>query len=148
MFGIKYRFIKEIENIPRIGTFPIIEIPTIQNNEFSNGHVQIFLPVWIQKSWGKLTSYGGAGYWINQGSNNKNWFFSGWEIQYDISAIITLGGELYYHSPETMNSKSATGFNIGGFINFSENFHLIYSVGQSLKNTPFFSVYTGLLWTI
>jgi len=86
--------------------------------------------------------------WINPGINNKNWFFSGWEIQCDISAIITLGGELYYHSPETRNSKSATGFNIGGFINFSENFHLIYSVGQSLKNTPFFSVYTGLLWTI
>ncbi len=78
-FGLKYRFVKETNNRPQIGTFPIIEIPTIKNNEFSNGKAQIFIPVWLQKSWDKLTAYGGAGYWINPGTNNKNWIFSGAE---------------------------------------------------------------------
>lgn len=77
-FGIKYRFVKETQNCPEIGIFPIIEIPTINNSEFSNGSLQVYLPIWIQKSWGKLTTYGGGGYWINQGADNKNWIYVGW----------------------------------------------------------------------
>ncbi len=147
-FGIKYRFVQESENTPQIGVFPIIEIPTIKNNEFSNGKTQVFIPVWAQKSWGKLTTYGGVGYWINPGTNNKNWVFSGWEIQYGFSKVFTFGGELYYHSSNTNDSKAVTGFNLGGFINFTGKFHLIYSVGHSITNDSFVSSYVGLLWTI
>lgn len=147
-FGIKYRFIQETDNSPQIGIFPIIEIPTIKNSEFSDGKAKIYLPVWLQKSWGKLTTYGGAGYWINPGTNNKNWIFSGWEIQYDVSPIVTLGGELYYHSANTKGTKSETGFNLGGSINTTEKFHIIFSFGHSLTNDPIFNSYLGLFWTI
>ena len=147
-FGMKYRFVQETDNMPQIGVFPIVEIPTIKNNEFSNGKAQIFLPIWLQKSWGKLTSYVGGGYWINPGTNNKNWIFSGWEVQYDLSPKLTLGGELYYHSADAINSKSVTAFNVGGSINFTEKFHIIYSLGHSITNDSFISSYVGLLWTI
>jgi hypothetical protein len=40
------------------------------------------------------------------------------------------------------------GFNLGGFINFTEKFHLIFSAGHSLTNDSVFSSYIGLLWTI
>jgi hypothetical protein len=147
-FGIKYRFIQETENSPQIGTFPIIEIPTIKNSEFSDGKAKIYLPLWAQKTWGKLTTYGGGGYWINPGTNNKNWIFSGWEIQYDFTQVVTLGGELYYHSAITKNTKSAVGFNLGGSINTTEKFHIIFSFGHSITNDATFSSYLGLLWTI
>jgi hypothetical protein len=147
-FGVKYRFIQETTGMPQIGIFPIIEIPTIKNNQFSNGKAQIFIPLWAQKTWGKLTTYGGGGYWINPGINNKDWIFSGWEIQYDISPVLTLGGELYYHSANTIDSESVIGFNLGGYINFTEKFHLLYSIGHSLKSDSFISSYVGLLWTI
>ncbi|MCX6237030.1 MAG: hypothetical protein NTY07_05630 [Bacteroidia bacterium] len=147
-FGLKYRFIQETKNTPQIGTFPIVEIPTIRNSEFSNGKAQIYIPVWAQKSWGKLTTYGGIGYWINPGTDNKNWIFSGWEIQYDISSIVTLGGELYYHSADTLDHKSVTAFNFGGMINASQKTHFIFSLGHSLKNESFFTSYVGLQWTI
>jgi len=146
--GIKYRFIQETENRPQIGTFPIIEIPTVRNSEFSNGDTQIFIPVWVQKSWGKLTTYGGTGYWINPGVNNKNWIFSGWEIQYNFSSVVTLGGELYYHSADSLDHKSVTAFNIGGMINASSKTHFIFSLGHSLTNESFFSSYVGVQWTI
>jgi len=146
--GIKYRFIQETENRPQIGTFPIIEIPTIKNSEFSDGKAQIFIPIWLQKSWNKLTSYGGAGYWIRPSIYNKNSIFSGWEIQYDISQVITLGGELYYQSPDAIEAKSITAFNFGGSINFSPKTHFIFSLGHSLINESFISCYAGLLWTI
>jgi hypothetical protein len=146
--GIKYRFIQETKNSPQVGTFPILEIPTIKNEEFSDGKIKIYLPVWVQKSWGKLTTYGGAGYWINPGTNNKNWIFTGWEVQYDCSPLLTLGGELFYHSASSEQSSSGTGFNLGGFINLTKKFHIIFSVGHSLTNDRVFSSYVGLYITI
>jgi hypothetical protein len=147
-FGIKYRFVNETDNTPQIGTFPIILIPTVKNDEFGSDKAKIFLPIWAQKSWGKLTTYGGIGYWINRGAGSKNWIFSGWEIQYDISQVVTLGGELYFHSADYEESKSGTGFNLGGFINTSEKLHIIFSFGHSLTNNQIFNSYIGLLWTI
>jgi hypothetical protein len=146
--GVKFRFIQETDNMPQIGTFPIIEMPTVKNNEFSDGKAKIYLPVWIQKSWGKLTTYGGGGYWINPGQGNKNWIFSGWEIQYDFSNTITLGGELYFHSADSKNTKPGTGFNMGGSINPSEKFHFIFSFGHTVSKDNTFTSYLGLLWTI
>jgi hypothetical protein len=147
-FGAKYRFISETDKMPQIGTFPIIQIPTVKNSAFSNGKTKIFIPVWAQKSWDKLTTYGGAGYWINPGTGNKDWIFTGWEVQYDFSPVITLGGELFYHSASTIGGKSLTGFNLGGSVNPSEKFHIIFSFGHSLTNGSLFSSYFGLLWTI
>jgi len=146
--GLKYRFVEESESLPQVGTFPILEIPTVRNTEFGNGKVQLFIPLWVQKSWGKLTTYGGGGYWINPGMNNQNWLFTGWEVQYDFSKVITIGSELYYHTPDVVGSHPVLAFNIGGSLNASERFHVIFSVGHSLINESFTTTYLGLLWTI
>ncbi|MCX6260746.1 MAG: hypothetical protein NTY95_07910 [Bacteroidia bacterium] len=118
-FGVKYCFIHETENSPQVGTFPILDIPTIKNSEFSTGKTQIFLPVWAQKSWGKLTTYGGIGYCINPGVTNRNWIFTGAEVQYEFSPAFMPDGELYYHSADAESSKSITACSIGGSVNFS-----------------------------
>lgn len=145
--GVKYRFVKERKNVPEIGVFPIIEIPTIKDYRFGQENVQVFLPVWFQKSWNKLTTYGGAGYWINPGTGNKNWVFSGWEVQYDFSDFLTLGSEIYYHTAETTDNREVTGFNIGGSLNFSEHIHFIFSAGHSIINENFITSYIGLYLT-
>jgi hypothetical protein len=147
--GIKYRFVNESENLPQIGTFPLVEIPTGSKNEdLSDGQYQFYLPLWLQKSWGKLTSYCGAGYWFNPGHGNRNWLFTGWEVQYDFSEIITLGGEVYYHTPDTQNSKSAAGFNLGGFINPDESNHILFSVGSTYGSGKTITGYLGYQITI
>jgi hypothetical protein len=147
-FGIKFRFIKETDNSPQAGVFPIVEIPTIKNSEFSNGKAKIYLPVWLQKSWENLTTYGGVGYWINPGTGNKNWIFSGWELQYSFSPLVTLGGELFYHTAITKEDKPSTGFNLGGSINPSEKMHIIFSAGNTFSKDNSFTSYIGVLWTI
>jgi len=146
--GVKYCFVQETDHRPQIGTFPIFEVPTVKNSEFSNGKMKVFLPIWIQKSWGHLTTYGGAGYWINPGEGNKNYLFSGWELQYDFSKVIMLGGELYLHTADTTDGQTVTGFNIGGSLNASDKIHFIFSVGHSLVHDDFTSSYLGLLLTI
>jgi len=145
--GIKYRFVKEKKNIPEIGVFPIVEIPTANDPRFTDQNIQVFLPVWFQKSWKKFSSYGGAGYWINPGSGNKNWVFAGWQAQYDFSAFLTLGAELYYHTAATTEDKEITGFTIGGSLNFKEHLHLIFSGGHSIINENLVTAYVGLYIT-
>jgi len=86
--------------------------------------------------------------WINLGQCQKNSIFSGWEIQYDFSKTLTLGGELYYNSANTISEKSIMAFNLGGSANITEKFHIIFSIGHNLTNKNFISSYTGLLWTI
>jgi len=146
--GFKFRFWKNTDESLQIGIFPILEIPTIRNAEFSTNKVQAYLPLWIQKSWGRFTTYGGGGYWINPGPGNTNWTYGGWEAQYDFSKHLTLGSELFFRSSQVKGEKSLTGFNLGGFINFSEKIHLIFSAGHSITGNPAYTTYTGLLITI
>ena len=145
--GIKYRVVYNEERSFQIGTFPILEVPTVNNKNFGN-NLQVYLPVWLQKSWDKLTTYGGGGYWINPGTGNRNWLYAGWEVQYDFTETLTLGGELFYHTQQTVGSKSFVGFNAGGFINFTDKFHFIFSAGHSITPDDAYMAYAGLLWTI
>ncbi len=147
-FGFKFRFLKETGNRPQAGIFPIIEVPTFRNSEFSDGKTKVYIPLWLQKGWDRFTTYGGAGYWINPGSGNKNWIFAGWEAQYDFSDHLTLGGELFLQSPDTSDGSTSTGFNLGGSVNTSDKFHIIFSLGRNLTGGKNFSSYFGLLWTI
>ena len=147
--GVKYRFIQETDNIPQIGTFPLVIAPTGDKSKNpGNEKAQIYFPVWLQKSWGKLTTYGGGGYWYNPGPGNRNWIFTGWEVQYDFSETITLGGEVYYQTSNTVDSKAQTGFNIGGYINFDEHNHMLFSIGKILSSNNSTTAYFGYQLTI
>ena len=50
--------------MPQVGIFPLLEVPTAAQEGLGNGHATAFLPLWLQKSWGKWTVYGGGGYGI------------------------------------------------------------------------------------
>jgi hypothetical protein len=147
--GVKYRFVEETETAPQVGVFPMVEIPTgDKNKQLGSGEVQVYIPVWLQKRWGNLTTYGGAGYWYNPGPQQRNWVFAGWELQYDFSKMLTLGGEAYYHTADAQDSDAGGEFNIGGFINLSENNHILFSLGRSVSGAATITGYIGYQLTI
>jgi hypothetical protein len=142
--GFKYRFIHETDLQPQIGIFPLIEIPTGDKDRgLGNGKAQVFIPVWLQKSWGPWTTYGGAGYWINPGKGNDNWWLFGWEAQRDITDLLTLGAEIFHQTPSEEEGDSHTGFNVGGFINLSGLQHILFSAGRDFLGPNRFSYYLG-----
>lgn len=146
--GFKYRFVN-INNDFQVGIFPLVELPTTTGiSLLGNDHLQTFLPVWIQKSWGKFTTYGGTGYWINPGENNINSVFAGWQGQYDFSETISLGGEIYYESADTKDGSYNVAFKVGGFINLNEINHILFSIGPSLRHSNDISGYLGYQLTI
>jgi hypothetical protein len=147
--GVKYRFVEESETVPQIGVFPLVELPTGNESEqLGSGKFRAYVPAWVQKSWGKLTTYAGGGFWYNPGVGQKNWTFAGWEVQYDFSEVVTLGGELYYQTADTEGAQSSGGFDFGGFINVNENDHILFSLGRSVSGAATIAGYIGFQLTI
>ncbi len=146
--GVKYRFIHESGIIPQVGAFPLVHLPTGDvDRGLGSGHVPVFLPIWLQKSWGPWTTYGGGGYWINPGAGNHNFWQLGWLGQRDITKYLTLGAEIFYFGKDSDDGRDRTGYNIGGFINLSEEHHILFSAGSDIAGNNRFSAYLGYLWT-
>lgn len=140
--GVKFRFLPESESILQIGIFPMVELPT-GDKRLGETDLQLYLPIWLQKSWGHLTTYGGGGYWVTPKSPDKNWGYLGWQVQYDFSEVVTLGSELYYTTADKSGQPSDAGFGLGGFVNIDENNHILYSLGHNLLRTGSTSGYLG-----
>ena len=140
--GAKYRFVQESHWLPMVGTFPLVDLPTGNHERgLGNGRAKVFIPIWLQKSWEPWTTYGGGGYWYNPGIDNKHYWFIGWVVQRDLSKKITLGTELFYTTPKAVGESSQTGFNVGGFFNFTEKHHILFSAGRDIHGPDRFSMY-------
>ena len=147
--GIKYRIVHQTDLVPMIGVFPLVEIPTgNQDKGLGNGKAQYFFPVWLQKDFGKWTTYGGGGYWINPGEGNKNYWFTGILLQYSFSETFYLGGEVFHQTADTVDGKASNGFNLGGGLPLVGDVQLLFSAGRGLTNTSGnrFSYYIGLYY--
>ncbi|HTL97451.1 MAG TPA: transporter [Holophagaceae bacterium] len=142
--GIKYRFLQETDSRPQIGVFPLVEIPTGDaDKSLGAGHTQVYLPVWIQKSWGPWTTYGGYGWWRNPGGENRNWSYAGWLLQRDIGDHLTLGGEAFHTTAATRDGRASDGFNFGGQVNLGEKHHLLFSAGRNFSGQTQSYFYLG-----
>jgi hypothetical protein len=135
--GAKYRFIHETAHVPQVGVFPVLEIPTgDESRNLGAGHVQAFLPVWIQKSWGGAdrpwTAYGGGAYDINPGDGNLNWGFLGLVLERQVRSGLMLGGEVFHQSATASGGSADSEFNLGATVDLSEHHHLLASAGRSI----------------
>jgi Putative MetA-pathway of phenol degradation len=121
--SFKYRFIDEDTKgfMPQVAIFPAGFFPTgSQHRGLGAGHTRVFLPVWAQKSFGDWTNYGGAGYWLNHydPTGDKNYWFYGWLLQRKITDQLTLGGEVFHQTADTIGGPASTGFSFGGSYDF------------------------------
>jgi hypothetical protein len=146
--GVKYRFFNNEDSRFMAGTFPIVELPTGDSDRgLGAGHTVFFVPLWLQKSWGAWTTYGGGGFWRNPGEGNKDYWLSGWELQRELSRTLTLGAELFSNTKSREEGKSRTGFNIGAMANFNDDHHLLFSVGRDLHGDNRFSSFLAYQYT-
>jgi hypothetical protein len=146
--GMKVRFLHESDRVPQLGIFPMIEAPTGSRNLGYNGLPLLYLPLYLQKSWDKVTTYGGGGFWYNPGKNNRNYWFAGWLLQYKITDLFTLGGEFFYYSPDTRDAVHRVSANLGMIVDFNENWHLLFSIGRDIKGPNILFSYLSVQFTI
>ena len=103
--GIKYRFVQETKHRPMIGTFIMFEVPTgSAARGLGVGETWYKVPLWVQKSFGPWTTYGGGGVTLVNAPGYRSFPFAGWLVQRDLGKKVTLGTEVFYHGPEGLGT--------------------------------------------
>jgi hypothetical protein len=127
--GAKFRFIDEGTWRPQIGVFPLIFLPTgSKERGLGSGAVEALLPVWVQKSFGPLTTYGGGGIRLAAEGNSA---VVGWLVQRQLWTWLTLGAEVFVTVP-LAGKAVQTQLNMGFIVDLSEQHHLLLSAGPSI----------------
>jgi hypothetical protein len=144
--GFKYRFVDEDKSDwrPMLGVYPLVELPSGDvTRGLGAGYVRAYFPLWIQKSFGEWTTYGGGGYWINHGDGtaDRDYWFFGWLLQRQVTKQLAIGGEIFHQTSTVafgasnpIYTQPTTGFNIGAIYDFDDDHHLLVSVGAGLQN--------------
>ncbi|MEO7141912.1 MAG: hypothetical protein ABI165_00240 [Bryobacteraceae bacterium] len=152
--GVKFRFVQETKHRPMIGTFTMIEVPSGDAARgLGVGRVWYKVPLWIQKSFGPWTTYGGGGETIIRGVPGYRSFpYAGWLVQRELGKKLTLGSELFYHGAEgeaTPQTKRATLLDFGGYykLHGDESFQLLFCYGHTVAGQTENYAYLGLYWT-
>ena len=149
--GAKYRLIKETDTLPEVGIFPFLELPTGNASRgLGVGSTWYRLPIWVQKSWGSWTTYGGGGEVIANGNGYNDYAFAGWLLQRQLSDSLTLGGELFGHGPEgqtAVSTESSLMLDLGGYYSFSKGFQLLFAAGKSVAGQGEIYTYVAFYWT-
>lgn len=147
--GAKYRFIDETNGWPQIGTFPLVEAPMgLARENLGNGDWQAFVPIWMQKSWGPWTVYGGAGYGLSTFSGQNNWGFGGVVVQKQVLTNVLIGVEIFHQTAAVGDfPNQGTAFNVGTVIDFTDNHHLLFSAGRSIDGPTGFQCYLAYQFT-
>jgi hypothetical protein len=126
--GAKYRFIDEGERWPQVGTFPLVLVPTgSEARGLGAGKVQVFLPLWVQKSFGPWTTYGGGGLRLASGEREG---VAGWLVQRRLVEGLTLGTEAFVTVPWNDGAANVR-VNLGVVIDFTIHHHLLLSGGPA-----------------
>jgi hypothetical protein len=143
--GAKFRFVKEGHWRPQIGMFPLVLPPTgSAARGLGAGETQVLLPIWIQKSFGDWTTYGGGGVHLASGDNDV---VAGWLVQRHILEKLTLGMEAYVTIPRN-GGPTETQLNLGVVIDFSALQHLLASGGPAFGGKDRAQAYLAYQLTI
>jgi hypothetical protein len=146
--GAKYRFLEETAGRPQVGVFPLVELPTGDSARgLGSGHTQVFLPVWLQKTAGAWTTYGGTGYWINPGAGNRNWWFTGWLVQRQVLPSLAVGAEIFHESARSDGGESDTKMNVGLIWDLNDTCHILASIGPTIQGPTGYQAYLGFQLT-
>jgi hypothetical protein len=151
--GVKFRFVQETRRRPMVGTFVMFELPTGSASKgLGVGKTWYKVPIWVQKSLGPWTAYGGGGETVfNHVDGLRNYPFAGLLVQRDIGKKWTLGTEAFYHGaegPAAAQTESALMLDFGGYYKFRDPaLQLLFSYGHSIAGQSENYAYLGLYWT-
>ncbi len=145
--GAKYRFLQETAKRPQIGIFPMLELPSGDSRRgLGNGQVWARLPVWVQKSKGPWTTYGGAGYEINHAPGMQSSEFAGWLVQRQATERLALGAEVYHKGAQSAGARQTTYTNAGGCYDVGENLSVLFMIGRTVSGDRHSAGYLGLYY--
>ena len=130
---MKYRFYHDEAAGLSIAAFPGMTTPT-GSNGFSAGRVTALLPVWVQKDAGPWSVFGGGGYAINPGPDNRNYCTSGIAVSRQFGERLVLGIEADRQGADTIDGSGSTSLGIGAIYQMKKPFRLLASGGPTFSD--------------
>jgi len=145
--GLKYRFLHETHGWPQIAFYPAVTLPTGNAARgLGNGRAWFQLPLWLQKSFGAWTTYGGGGVNLNSAPGRYDNAFGGWLVQRDFGEHFSLGGELFAQERDAADDQGFLALNFGGAYRFNEHFSVLASAGHSVAGETHTLWYFAVGW--
>jgi hypothetical protein len=148
--GVKYRFIEEDDDgwRPQVAIFPQIFIPV--GSTAHSAPTTELLPLWLQKSFGPWTTFGGGGFTNNPGAGNRDFVIYGWSLTYQLSDSLQLGGEAFGQTRASVGDRGSTAAGFGWIYDLSAEWHLIGSVNTGIvhRQDDDYSFNIAVKWTI
>ncbi|BDG01644.1 hypothetical protein [Anaeromyxobacter oryzae] len=145
--GAKIRVLDETASRPQVGVFPLLELPTgSASRGLGTGEVQVFLPLWIQKSFGPWTTYGGGGWWLTRGEGSRDHAALGWMVQREVADGVTPGIEVFHTAADTVGGTGETRVAAGLVVDLSSVHHLLASFGRTFGGGDALQAYVA--WQI
>ncbi len=127
-FGIKYRFIPESATRPQVAFYP----------QIGSSH-SVILPLWAQKTVGRVTLFGGGGWNHNNVAGGQSYWSGGLAGTYDFSDRFNAGMEVYSTGSVQPGEAGATSIGIGVNDDYSPLHSVLFSLGRSIAGAQ--SVY-------
>jgi hypothetical protein len=148
--SVKYRFLTETANRPQIAFYPAVELATGDAARgLGNGKTWYRIPFWVQKSWDddKWTVDGGGGIAVNDAPGQRDYGFGGVVVQRALGKALSLGAEVYSQGATANGLTPTTFYNLGGTINPTDQFSILFSLGHSVAGASTAIGYFGLYFT-
>jgi hypothetical protein len=147
--GIKYRFIEEDDDgwRPQVAFFPQVAIPVGPANR--GAPVTELLPIWMQKTFGEWTFFGGGGYTNNPGPDNRDFLNYGIAVQRQLVGNFAMGVEFFGQGRDSLDDRASSAVGLAGLYDFSDLWHFIASANTGVSNARAdqFSFNLALKWT-
>jgi opacity protein-like surface antigen len=113
--------------------FPRVFLPSASRT-IGDQHGSYLLPVWVEKDWGKWSTFGGGGFAINRGNDARDYSLVGWAIARQVTPRVQIGAELFHQTADTEGGLPTTGLNAGLRYDLSDHYLLLGSIGSGIQN--------------
>lgn len=144
--SVKYRFYHDEDAGFSIALFPGLSLPTASGG-LGSSKVTALLPIWAQKDIGPWSVFGGGGYAINPGIENRNYWTGGVALAREITDSLLAGIEIDRQGADTMVGRASTSLGLGGIVDISPQLRLLASAGPTFldgEGAPGFHAFIAL----
>jgi hypothetical protein len=131
--AVKYRFLRQDDFGFDVSLFPRVFLPS-DSPGVGERHTSLFLPIWIEKDWGKWSTFGGGGCELNRAGDSRNFCQMGWVLAHQVLPDLQIGMELVHQTADTKGGVATTGVGAGVIYDINENYHLMAYAGPGIQN--------------
>jgi hypothetical protein len=129
--AVKYKFIHTDDKgwAPDVSVFPRVFVTT--DSRFGSPRTNLLLPIWAGKDLGPWQVFGGGGYQINPGADQRNFWQGGVAVNRTLSTRLQLGAEVFSQTRDTEAGSGFTALNAAVTYKLVKHWSLLASAGPT-----------------